>query len=227
MNERPERPAANAFDPTGPRDAEAFDDARGSGGIAHETGLHRLLVESVRDYAIFALDRTGHVLTWNAGAERFKGWKAGEIIGRHFSTFYPPEDIAAGKPARELRDAERLGSVEDEGWRLRKDGTRFWANVTIAALRNADGELIGFAKVTRDLTERRIAEERLRESEQRFRLLVQSVKDYAIFMLDPQGRVATWNEGAQHIKGYTAEEAIGRHFSIFYPQDAIATNFPQ
>ena len=228
MNERPERPAANAFDPTGARDAEAFDAARESGGIAHETGhLHRLLVESVRDYAIFALDRTGHVLTWNPGAERFKGWKAAEIIGRHFSTFYPPEDIAAGKPERELRDAERLGSIEDEGWRLRKDGTRFWANVTISALHNTDGKLVGFAKVTRDLTERRLAEQRLRESEQRFRMLVQNVKDYAIFMLDPQGRVVTWNEGAQHIKGYTAEEIIGRHFSIFYPQEAIATNFPQ
>jgi PAS domain S-box-containing protein len=215
------------YDPTGPRDIGAFDRALSTEGTAHETPeLHRLLVDTVRDYAIFALDRTGHVLTWNRGAERFKGWKANEIIGRHFSLFYPPADIAAGKPARLLKEAERNGSAEDEGWRIRKDGTRFWADVIITALRNNAGELIGFAKITRDLTDRRATEERLRESEQRFRLLVQSVKDYAIFMLHPDGRVATWNEGAERIKGYTADEIIGRHFSVFYPQEKILEKFP-
>ena len=122
----------------------------------------RLLVESVKDYAIFMLDPSGHVTTWNAGAERIKGYTAEEIIGKHFSIFYPPEDVAAGKCERELEVATREGRFEDEGWRVRKDGSRFWANVVITALRNPQGALIGFAKVTRDLTERRQAEENLR-----------------------------------------------------------------
>jgi PAS domain S-box-containing protein len=194
--------------------------------LAEGGGLHRLLVESVRDYAIFALDPTGHVLSWNEGAQRIKGYAPEEIIGRHFSTFYPPEDIAAGKPAWELEIASREGRYEEEGWRLRKDGSRFWANVVITALRGDGGILVGFAKVTRDLTERRRAELELRASEQRFRLLVQSVKDYGIFVLDPAGRITSWNEGAQRIKGYTPEEIIGRHFSIFYPPEDIAAGKP-
>ena len=125
-----------------------------------DDALYRLLVESLRDYAIFALDATGRVVSWNPGAERFKGYRAHEIIGRHFSTFYPPDDIAAGKPEWELEVAARDGRFEDEGWRLRKDGTRFWANVVITALRAPDGTLLGFAKITRDLTERRLAEDR-------------------------------------------------------------------
>lgn len=128
--------------------------------VRADTDLHRLLVASVRDYAIFALDPTGHILSWNLGAERLKGYAAAEIIGRHFSTFYLPEDLAAGYPEHELRIAARTGSIEDEGWRVRKDGSRFWANVVITALRNAEGELVGFAKVTRDLTERRLTEQR-------------------------------------------------------------------
>jgi PAS domain S-box-containing protein len=120
--------------------------------------LYRLLVATVRDYAIFALDATGHVLTWNAGAEHLKGYTAPEIIGRHFSVFYPPEDVAAGKPSVELVGAARDGRFEDEGWRVRKDGTRFWANVVVTALRDDQGRVVGFAKVTRDLTERRAAE---------------------------------------------------------------------
>jgi PAS domain S-box-containing protein len=182
-------------------------------------GLYRLLVESVRDYAIFALDSGGYIVTWNEGAQRLKGYRAEEIIGRHFSTFYPPADIAAGKPKWELEVAVRDGRIEDEGWRIRKDGSRFWANVVITALRDETGTLVGFAKVTRDLTERRRAEEELRTSEERFRLIVQSVKDYGIFMLDPHGHIVSWNEGAQRIKGYTADEIIGRHFSVFYPQE--------
>jgi PAS domain S-box-containing protein len=122
--------------------------------------LYRLLVSSVQDYAIFAMDPTGHILSWNAGAQRIKGYEPQEIIGRHFSAFYPPEDVAAGKTTWELEVAAREGRLEDEGWRVRKDGTRFWANVIITALRGADGNLLGFAKVTRDLTERRAAEQR-------------------------------------------------------------------
>jgi PAS domain S-box-containing protein len=141
--------------------------------------------------------------------------------------FYRPEENAAGKPAWELEVAAQEGRVEDEGWRVRKDGTMFWANVVITALRDPQGTLVGYAKVTRDLTERRRAEDSLRASEERFRLLVESVKDYGIFMLDPDGRVSSWNEGARRIKGYEAEEIIGRHFSVFYPPEAIAIGHPQ
>jgi PAS domain S-box-containing protein len=178
----------------------------------------RLLVASVRDYAIFMLDPTGRVSTWNTGAERIKGYKADEIIGKHFSTFYPREDVAAGKTERELEIASREGRFEEEGWRVRKDGSRMWASVTITALRDSQGDLVGFAKVTRDLTERRKAEEDAR----RFRLLVESVKDYAIFILDPSGHVSTWNTGAERIKGYKAGEIIGKHFSMFYPREDVA-----
>ncbi|HEX4420054.1 MAG TPA: PAS domain S-box protein [Kofleriaceae bacterium] len=177
----------------------------------------RLLVESVQDYAIFILDPEGNVATWNSGAERFKGYRAAEIIGKHFSTFYPAEDVRAGKCEMELEGATRTGRYEDEGWRVRKDGTRFWANVVITALRDPSGTLLGFGKVTRDLTERKRGEEDHRVADERFRLLVDSVQDYAIFILDPNGNVTTWNSGAEHIKGYSANEVIGTHFSRFYP----------
>jgi PAS domain S-box-containing protein len=187
----------------------------------------RLLVESIRDYAIFMLDPGGHVLTWNAGAERFKGYKAHEIIGQHFSRFYPPDALASGLPEHELKVAGETGVFEDEGWRVRQDGSLFWANVVITALRNSKGELVGFAKVTRDLTQRRAHEEELRRSEERFRLLIEGVRDYAIFMLDPNGEIATWNSGAERIKGYTAAEIIGRHFSVFYPEEVRASGWPE
>ena len=202
-------------------DTTAATEQQLPGGIAHETGeLHRLLVESVDDYAIFALDQDGYILSWNAGAQRFKGYTADEAVGKHFSIFYPRERIEEGFPEFELKEAARVGRFEDEGWRIRKDGSRFWANVVITALRDPAGHVVGYAKVTRDLTERRFAEEALRESEERFRLLVQGVRDYGIFMLDPTGHITTWNAGAQRIKGYTADEIIGKHFSTFYtPED--------
>jgi PAS domain S-box-containing protein len=187
----------------------------------------RLLVASVRDYAIFMLDPSGHILTWNAGAERFKGYRAEEIIGQHFSRFYPPEALAIGLPAHELQVASATGVFEDEGWRVRKDGSLFWANVVITAIRTAQGELIGFAKVTRDLTQRRGHEEDLRRSEERFRLLVEGVREYALFMLDPNGKVSSWNAGAQRIKGYTADEIIGKHFSVFYPESVRESGWPE
>jgi PAS domain S-box-containing protein len=218
QDEAAERSAAETV---GARDEAATfaGDASGAGTALESAGLYQLLVESVQDYAIFALDPGGYVLSWNAGAERLKGYTRDEIVGRHFSTFYPEADKVAGKPEWELEVAERAGRVEDEGWRVRKDGTRFWANVVITALHDESGRLVGFAKVTRDLTERKRAEEILRESEQRFRLIVQSVKDYAIFLLDPEGRVSSWNEGAQRIKQYTQAEILGRHFSLFYPPE--------
>ncbi len=186
-------------------------------------GKLQLLVEAVIDYGIFILDPQGFVVSWNTGAQKLKGYTAGEIIGRHFSTFYSPEAVASGWPEEELRRAVRDGRIEDEGWRIRKDGSRFWANVTITPIYGDGGALTGFAKVTRDLTERRAHEEELRASEERFRLLVESVRDYAIFMLDTDGIVRSWNAGAHSIKGYTADEIIGRHFSVFYtPQDREA-----
>lgn len=187
----------------------------------------RLLLEGVTDYAIFMLDPHGLVLTWNTGAARIKGYEAGEIIGQHFSKFYPPEALHRHLPEHELQVAATEGRFEDEGWRLRKDGTRFWANVVITALRDGTGALRGFAKVTRDLTQRREHEEVLRRSEERFRLLVEGVSDYAIFMLDPNGYVMTWNSGAERIKGYSADEIIGQHFSKFYPSDAIESAWPE
>jgi PAS domain S-box-containing protein len=186
----------------------------------------RLLVEGVRDYAIFLLDTDGIVSSWNAGAERIKGYLANEIIGKHFSIFYPGEAIARNWPAYELEQAAEKGRFEDEGWRLRKDGTRFWASVVITAIYDAGGKVQGFSKITRDLTERREHEERLRQSEERFRLLVEGVRDYAIFMLKPDGTVATWNAGAERIKGYQAQDIVGKHFSVFYPPDALARNYP-
>jgi PAS domain S-box-containing protein len=188
---------------------------------------YRLLVESVVDYAIFVLDPEGHIATWNLGAQAIKGYQASEIIGAHFSRFYPEEDLAAGKPQRELETAMSEGRVEDEGWRIRKDGSRFWASVIITALRDETGTLRGFGKVTRDLSARREAEERLRQVEQRFHLLIDGVVDYAIFMLDPTGHVSTWNEGAQRVKGYSAEQILGKHFSIFYTSADRVAGRPQ
>ena len=192
----------------------------------HEAEQLRLLVHGTTEYAIFMLDPAGRVLTWNLGAERLKGYKAEEIIGSHFSRFYPQEAIQRNWPAQELTAARSEGRFEDEGWRLRKDGSHFWANVVITALYDEQGDLRGFSKVTRDLTGRKNAEEALRESEERFRLLVESARDYAIFLLDPQGYVVTWNAGAERIKQYRADEIIGRHFSQFYPQEATDRGWP-
>jgi PAS domain S-box-containing protein len=167
----------------GTSDGATVAHAMSTGGRASEgDGLYRLLVESVKDYAIFALDPTGHVLSWNSGAERFKGYAAHEIIGKHFSVFYPEEEIAAGRPDRELAIAEQEGRIEDEGWRLRKDGTPFWANVVITALRDAHGDLVGFAKVTRDLTERRAAELRTADDARRVAVLEEANTAKAAFL---------------------------------------------
>ena len=186
----------------------------------------RTMVEGIRDYAIFALDARGVVLSWNAGAERITGYRAEEIVGQHFSRFYTPADAEAGRPARELEVAAAEGRYEEEGLRVRKDGSHFWAGVVVTTLRDAEGRLLGFAKVTRDITERKLAEEELHRSEERFRLLVESVQDYGIFMLDPRGHIASWNAGAERIKGYRAEEIIGQHFSRFYTDEDIAGGKP-
>jgi PAS domain S-box-containing protein len=178
----------------------------------------RMLVEGVVDYAIYMLDPSGVVTNWNTGAERLKGYRADEILGQHFSRFYTREDRAAGLPAIVLATAAREGRYEAEGWRVRKDGSRFWASVVVDAIRNEAGEIEAFAKVTRDITERRAVQDALRESERQFRLLVEGVTDYALFMLDPNGIVISWNRGAERIKGYAAEEIVGQHFSRFYTE---------
>ena len=187
----------------------------------------RRLVESVHDYAIFLLSPRGTIVTWNAGAHRIKGYTASEAIGKHFSIFYTPEALAVDWPKEELRRSAEEGRFEDEGWRVRKDGSRFWANVVISPMFDSERRLIGFSKITRDLTERRDHENRLRVSERNLRLLVDGIQDYAIFTLDPDGVITSWNLGAQRIKGYSADEIIGRHFSIFYPPQARNVNWPQ
>lgn len=188
---------------------------------------YRLLVDAITDYAIYMLDPGGFVSSWNAGAQRFKGYEASEIIGQHFSAFYMPEDCAAGVPGKVLEIARTEGRLETEGWRVRKDGTRFWTHIVIDPIWSPSGELLGYAKITRDLTERKAAEAALKRSEEQFRLLVQGVTDYAIYMLDPEGRVASWNAGAERIKGYLQDEVLGEHFSRFYPEEDRACGEPQ
>ena len=188
---------------------------------------YQYLITGINDYAIYMLDPQGHVSSWNVGANRFKGYVAQEILGQHFSRFYTDEDRASGLPTYALKTALEQGKFESEGWRVRKDGSRFWAHVVIDPIYNEDGILLGYAKVTRDVTERKKAEDKLRESEQRFRLLVQGVTDYAIYMLSPEGLVTNWNSGAERIKGYTHDEIVGSHFSRFYTPEDPAAGVPQ
>jgi len=188
-----------------------------------EQAQFKELAESVTDYAIFVMDREGHVQTWNDGAKRIKGYEEAEIVGEHFSRFYTEEEGAAGVPDENLARAAEDGRTEDEGWRVRADGTRFWANVTITALEDDDGDLQGFVKITRDMTERHEYEERLRKERDRFETLVREVKDYAIFLLDADGHVQTWNEGARELKGYDRDDIRGEHVSTFYTEEDRAT----
>jgi PAS domain S-box-containing protein len=173
---------------------------------------YRILIEAISDYAIYLLDPKGNVASWNLGAQRIMGYQPSEIISKNFSVFYTPEDRAADFPQKALATAAKEGKFKSEGWRVRKDGSKFWTHVVIDTIRNPAGGLLGYAKTTRDLTERKHAEDALRSSEQQFKLLVEGVSDYAIYMLDTNGRVASWNTGAQRIKGYRRDEVIGKHF---------------
>lgn len=190
----------------------------------------RLLVDSVTDYAIYMLDPEGRVVTWNVGAERSKGYKAEEILGRNYSIFFPPEDAEAGLPADELATAVRLGRYETETWRVRKNGARFWVLVTLTAIHGPRGELLGFANVTRDLTAQKAAEEALRSRNaelERYRFIVGSVADYVIFTLDEEGRIDSWSDGARNVLGYNAEEALGREYSMVFTPAEIETGAPR
>lgn len=172
---------------------------------------------AVKDYAIFMLDLHGRVSTWNIGAERIKGYKSDEIVGEHFSRFYAQEDIELGKPDSELKVAASEGRLEDEGWRVRKDGSRFWANVVITAIRDKNGELLGFSKVTRDFTERKKAEEALRASENRFRSLFEFSPD-AIVVTNQEGKIAEVNAHVQEVFGYDRSELLGQPIEVLIPE---------
>lgn len=203
-----------------------MDTQDATGTAQHAEERYRMLVDAIIDYAVYMLDPNGIVVSWNSGAQRFKGYSSEEIIGSHFSRFYTDSDRADGLPAHGLNQAMNGGRFETEGWRVRKDGSRFWAHVIIDPIRTADGTLQGFAKVTRDLTEKRAAEESLRQSEEQLRLLIQGVTDYAIYLLSAEGRVTNWNAGAQRIKGYAPDEIIGHHFSRFYTAEDQAAGRP-
>jgi len=186
----------------------------------------RALLASVRDYAIVMLDPNGIVVSWGEGAEQIQGYRAEDIIGAHFSRFCPAEVIERGWPEHALQVAASAGHFEDENWRVRKDGSRFWANVVITALRDRSSQLIGFSEITRDLSERRHQEEALRQSQERLRLLIESVQEYAIFTLDASGQVMSWNAGAQSIIGFESAEIVGSHFSRFYVPEQIRSGSP-
>src|SRR5436190_1238283 len=192
-----------------------------------DSDLYRRLVDSVRDYAIIALDADGVVVMWNPGAQRFTQFAPTEAAGRPFSSFFAADDRASGKAEWLLSTAVRDGRAEHDVWLSRKDGSSFCAHVTFAALRDSIGAFVGFTVILRDLTANRLADGSLQASEQRFRLIVQSIKDYAIFMLDPLGHIVSWNPGAERLKGYTADQIIGKHFSVFYPQEDLDARKPE
>lgn len=190
----------------------------------------RLLVESSTDCAIYMLDPEGKVVKWNDGAERSQGYKAEEILGRNYSVLFAPEDAEAGVPAQELAVAARDGRFETAAWRQRKNGARFWALVTLTAIRGPEGELRGFSKVTRDMTAQRAVEESLRIHNaqlERFRVIVENVADYVVFTLDAKGRFDSWSPGALNILGFTAEEALGREYSLTFTKAEIEAEEPR
>ncbi|SFE33698.1 PAS domain S-box-containing protein [Dyella marensis] len=188
---------------------------------------YELLVHSIVDYAIYMLDTEGRIVSWNKGAERILGYRPEEVIGQPVALFYPTAERRVRRAEYELAMAARTGRHAEEGWRIRKDGSRFWAYVALDAIRGEDGELIGFAKVLRDMTDRRMAEEKLRESERRFRLFVNSVSDCAICMLNLEGLITEWNRGVRRVNGFQAEDMVGRHCALLFAPEEVETGLPR
>ncbi len=185
------------------------------------------MVKNVRDHSIFLTDPDGVVTSWNVAAERIIGYPEAEAVGQHFSLIFTPEDIQAGLPEQELRQAREWGRAEDERWHRHKSGERFWALGIVTPLRDANGKLTGYSKILRDMTERKRAEEALRLTEERFRLMVQAVQDYAVILMDPAGNVASWNEGAQRILGYAADEVVGKPAALFFTEEDRRSGLPE
>jgi len=190
----------------------------------------QVLVDAVTDYAIYMLDPEGRVMTWNSGAKRSKGYDAEEVLGRNFSVFFLPEDAAAGRPEEELEAAAREGRYAVDGWRRRKSGEKFWAQVTLTAIRGPEGDLLGFAKVTRDMTAQKCTEDALRQLNaqlDRYRIIVENISDHVIFTLNPEGRFDSWSPGAENVVGYGAEEVLGRPYGILFTADECEAHCPR
>ncbi len=219
----PGQPAPQRFSP---EDQTPMADASRPEPAPQDDDRHRLLVDAITRYAVCSLDPEGRVTSWNRGARLIAGYEASEVIGQSFAALYADEDRQKDAPRADLRAAIAHGRFEAEGWRVRKGGERFWAHMDLDPILAPDGAVIGFALVIRDLTDRRTAEASLRASEDQFRRLVQGVTDYAIYMLDAEGRLTNWNAGAQRIKGYLPEEVVGRHFSQFYTPEDRAAGIP-
>jgi rsbT co-antagonist protein RsbR len=191
----------------------------GYGGVAvgGDVSYYQQMIDSITDYEVIRLDENGVVCSWHPGAERLTGYAAQEIVGRPVSVFYLPEDIAAGQPEQELRTAAETGRCETEGWRVRKDGSQFWASVVVTPIRDRDGSLVGYVKIARDLTDRREQQLAALAVEQ----MLDSITDYEVIRLDPQGYVRSWSPGARRLKGYTEEEVLGHHVSMFYTEEDV------
>jgi PAS domain S-box-containing protein len=189
--------------------------------------LHHKMIEEIEDYAIILLDKNGFIRNWNKGAQKIKQYTEEEILGKHFSIFYLPEDLSKNLPQLLINEASKNGSSSQEGWRKRKDNSKFWGSITITALHDNDDTIIGFSKVTRDLTEKKITEDNLRQSEERYHQMISEVQDYAIILLSADGIIENWNIGAQKIKGYKSEEIVGKHFTIFYTAADLERKLPE
>lgn len=188
--------------------------------------IYKRMIEEIQDYAIILMDANGIIINWNKGAEKIKQYTEKEILGKHFSIFYLKEDFDSNLPQKLMEEAKINGRAAQEGWRKRKDGSRFWGSITITAIHDENNLVIGFCKVTRDLTEKKITEDTLRLSEERYHQMIAEVQDYAIILLSPEGIIENWNIGAESIKGYTASEAIGKRFDLFYTEDDRKNNLP-
>jgi PAS domain S-box-containing protein len=188
---------------------------------------YRLLVETAEDYAIFMIDPEGRIAEWNSGAERIFGYTEGEIVDEDGAILFTPEDRERNAPERELERAQTQGRAENERWHIRKDGARFWGSGYVRPMLDEEQNPRGFVKVMRDITERKTTEEALRQSEERYRLLVETAEDYAMCMVEPDGRVANWNSGAERIFGYREEEIVGKDYSVVFPPEDVRSNIPE